>query len=67
MIDKLLPLYRDSAVYQFLLWITGLPPRSLHMVIHGFVFEENTKPVDEHHLQVFHPLSSLRPFSLPGL
>jgi hypothetical protein len=33
--------------------MTGLPHRSLHMIIHGFVFEEGTKPAHEHHLQVF--------------
>jgi len=31
-----------------------LPPIAhLHMVIHGFVLEEFTKPAHEHHLQVF--------------
>ena len=31
--------YRDSAVHQFLLDMTGLTLRALHMIIHGFVFE----------------------------
>jgi hypothetical protein len=39
MTNKLLPTYRDSAIYQILLDMTGLLPRSLHMIIHGFVFE----------------------------
>jgi hypothetical protein len=33
----------------------GLPRRRLHMIIHGFVFEEDTKPVHEHHLQPLLP------------
>jgi len=32
--------------------MTGLSPRSLQMIIHGFVLKEGTKPVHEHHLQV---------------
>jgi hypothetical protein len=37
--SRLLPTYRDSAISQFLLDMTGLSRRALHMIIHGFVFE----------------------------
>jgi hypothetical protein len=33
--------------------LPGLPRRTLHMAIHGFVFLKYTKPADEHHLQVY--------------
>jgi hypothetical protein len=36
------------------------------MEIHGFVFEEDTKPVDAHHLQVFSSIASLLSCLLPG-
>jgi hypothetical protein len=39
--------------------MSGLPPRALHMIIHGFVLEEVTKPAHEHHLQVLQPFASL--------
>ena len=37
--SNFLPTYRDSSVYQILCDVSGLPRRSLHMIIHGFVFE----------------------------
>jgi hypothetical protein len=47
----------------FILTLPAYPLAHLHMIIHGFVFEEDTKPAHEHHLQV---LPSLRkPSSVP--
>jgi hypothetical protein len=31
--------------------LTACPAARLHMAIHGFVLEEDTKPAHEHHLQ----------------
>jgi hypothetical protein len=43
----------------------GLPHRYLHMAIHGFVMEEDTKPVDEHHLASLQsPWQACIPFTM---
>jgi hypothetical protein len=34
------------------IYLLGLPETHLHMAIHGFVLEEDTKPVHERHTQV---------------
>jgi hypothetical protein len=67
MTSKHLPTYLDHAIYQFLLDVTGLPRHTLHMIIYGFVLEEGTKPIHEHHLQVWPARASLVLFHLSGL
>jgi len=51
----------------FILACPACPLAHLHMIIHGFVFEESTKPVHEHHLQVMPAHTSLVLSHLPGL
>jgi hypothetical protein len=54
--------YLDSMTWQDRL--SGLPPTRLHIVIHGFVVEEDTKPVDERNLQAI-PTLPQASFQLP--
>jgi len=44
--------------------LNGLPQRSLHIVIHGFVFLKFTKPVDGRNLQAATAAASLHPGNL---
>ena len=47
------PSPRIQSSTNFILTLPACFLTHLHMIIHGFVFEEGTKPAHEHHLQVF--------------
>jgi hypothetical protein len=52
MTRKFHPLFRTQSSTNFILFCPACPLAHLHIIIHGFVFEEVTKPAHEHHLQV---------------
>jgi len=61
MTRKLAPSTGIKSSANFILTRPACPLAHLHMIIHCFVFEEGTKPVHEHHLQVSQPCASLYP------
>jgi hypothetical protein len=59
MTQKFRPFIGIQSSANFILTCPACPLAHLHMVIHGFVFEECTKPAHEHDLQVPRPSASL--------